>query len=308
MSSAKPEFTQRYVSALFDSNRWDNFKVRNDDIVITTSYKAGTTWMQGICAALVFQAPKPPAPQDQLTPWLDANFGPIEEVLAGLESLSNRRYIKTHLPIEGIRFFDEIKYIFVGRDGKDVFMSMWNHWNNMQPQVFEEMNNAPGREGPPLAYPPEEIGPAIDDWLSKSSFDWENDGFPFWSHLHHAKSWWDYRHLPNILMVHFDDLLKDLDGEMRRISAYLDIPVNEEIWPSLLEGVSFGSMKANAENMAPGGTQGIWKDTSNFFHKGTNKRWEGVFTDEQIATYNELALKECGPELAQWLEFGGRID
>jgi len=311
MSSDKPKYTLKYQSALFDSNRWDNFQARNDDIVITTSYKAGTTWMQGICAALVFQKSKPPIPQDELSPWLDANFGPIEEVLAQLEGLTNRRYIKTHLPLDGIRFLDEIKYIFVGRDGRDVFMSMWNHWHNMKPEVIHEMNNAPGRQGPPISLPlggVEDIAAGFDDWLSRSSFDWETNGFPFFSHLHHAATWWEYRHLPNILMVHFEDLLKDTDGEMRRISEYLGIPVNEDIWQDLVDGVSFDSMKSNAKNMAPGGSQDIWKDTSNFFHKGTNKRWQGVISQEQSSAYAELALKECGPELAQWLEFGGRMD
>ncbi|MCG8415898.1 MAG: sulfotransferase domain-containing protein [Pseudomonadales bacterium] len=307
-TASKPEIKHYYRSALMDAKRWDNFQVRDDDIVITTSYKAGTTWMQGICAALVFQAPRPPVPQDELTPWLDANFGPIEEVLGLLESLQSRRYIKTHLPLDGIRFFDEIKYIFVGRDGKDVWMSMWNHWHNMNPEVIDEMNNNPDREGPPLVHAVDDIGPAFDEWLTRSAFPWENNGYPFWSHLHHAKTWWDFRQLPNILFVHYDDLLKDTDAEMRRISAYLDIPVNEEIWPSLLEAVSFTSMKKDAATMGPGATQGVWKDSSNFFHKGTNKRWQGVLGEEQIKAYDDLALRELGPELAQWLEFGGRID
>ena len=60
--------------------------------------------------------------------------------------------------------------------------------------------------------------------------------------------------------------------------------------------------------MAPGSTHGLWKDTSNFFHKGTNKRWQGVLTDQQVAAYDQLAQRELGEELAQWLEFGGRID
>ena len=187
-------------------------------------------------------------------------------------------------------------------------MSMWNHWHNMNPDVINDMNNAPDREGPALVHPPQDIGPAFDEWLIRSTFPWENDGYPFWSHLYHARSWWDYRHMPNILMVHFDDLLRDIDGEMRRISDYLGIEINEEIWPSLLEGVSFKSMKSNAEKMAPGATEGIWKDTGNFFHKGTNKRWEGVLTDEQVAAYDDLAKRELGAELAQWLEFGGRIN
>ena len=142
----------------------------------------------------------------------------------------------------------------------------------------------------------------------QGSYPWENNGYPFWSHLHHAKTWLDYRHLPNILCVHFEDLLKDLDGEMRRISAFLDIPVNEEVWPSLVEGVTFSSMKGNAQKMAPGATHDIWKDSSNFFHKGSNKRWQGVLTDEQSEKYQQLAKRELGEALAHWLEYGGHIN
>jgi len=308
MSTATPKIEHVYKSALVNSTRWENFIPRNDDIIITTSYKAGTTWMQGICAALVFQQPQPPVAQDELTPWLDANFGPIEEVLGMLEGLESRRYIKTHLPLDSIRFLEEAKYIYVGRDGKDVWMSMWNHWHNMSEEVTDALNDAPDREGPPVLYAPDDISAAFDEWLTRGSFDWESDGYPFWSHIRHAKSWLDFRHLPNIHFVHFDDLLRDTDGEMRKISEFLEIPVNEEIWPSLVDGVSFGSMKQNAAKMAPGATEGVWKDTSNFFHKGTNKRWEGVLSDKQIDAYDALAEKTLGQDLARWLAHGGELD
>jgi aryl sulfotransferase len=91
---------------------------------------------------------------------------------------------------------------------------------------------------------------------------------------------------------------------MRRISAYLDIQVNEDIWPGLLQGVSFPEMKANALKMAPGATHGAWKDNANFFHKGTNRRWEGVLTQTQVAEYEQLAARQLTPNLAQWLEHG----
>jgi aryl sulfotransferase len=288
-----------------DSTRWERFTPRDDDIVITTSYKAGTTWMQGICAALVFQTPEPPVAQDDLSPWLDALFAPIDDVIALLEGLESRRYIKTHLPLDGIRFLEPVKYIFVGRDGRDVFASMWNHWNNMNPDGIDEMNDDPERSGPRLPHPPADVQPAFDEWLTKSSFDWEADGYPFWSHLHHAQTWWDFRHLENILYVHFDDLLADLDGEMRRISAYLDIPVDEVRWPDLVRGVTFDEMKGNAAKMAPGATQGLWKDTARFFHKGTSRRWEGLLRPDQSEAYERAARERLEPALARWLE-GGR--
>ncbi|MEZ5503278.1 MAG: sulfotransferase domain-containing protein [Halioglobus sp.] len=299
-----PQRLHHYQNAIMNSAKWDHFVPRADDIIITTSYKAGTTWMQGICAALVFQQPQPPVPQDDLTPWFDSNFAPLEVVLAQVEGLQQRRYIKTHCPLDGIRFFPQVKYIFVGRDGRDVFMSMWNHWHNLRPEAIAALNNAPDRRGPELPLPGESISDAFDAWLERGSFPWEQDGYPFWSHLHHAQTWWDYKHLPNILLVHFDDLLKDLDGQMRRISAYLDIPVNESVWPELLAGVSFDAMKSNAQRMAPGANHGTWKDTGNFFHKGTSQRWRGVLTDAQVRRYEQLAAERLHPELNHWLSSG----
>jgi len=302
-----PSIKHNYRSALMNASRWELFNPRDDDIIITTSYKAGTTWMQGICAALVFQQPRPPVHQDELTPWLDANFAPIEVLIDKLDALESRRYIKTHLPLDGIRYLPQAKYIYVGRDGKDVFMSMWNHWHNMTEESIDALNNAEDREGPAFMQAPDNINQAFDEWLGRGSFDWENNGYPFWSHLHHFKSWHDYHHLPNILFVHFEDLLRDTDAEMRRISNYLNIPINEDIWPTLVEAVSFKSMKADADLMAPGSSKGAWKDNSNFFHKGTNKRWQGVLSEAQIVAYSKLAERELGAGLATWLEQGGEL-
>ena len=47
----------RYQSPDEDSARWDGFPFRAGDIVISTRSKSGTTWMQMICALLVFQDP-----------------------------------------------------------------------------------------------------------------------------------------------------------------------------------------------------------------------------------------------------------
>lgn len=304
--SPQPRRVHHYQNAVMNSAKWDAFVPRNDDIIITTSYKAGTTWLQAICAALVFQQPQPPVPQDELSPWFDSNFAPLDEVVSQIASLQNRRYIKTHCSLDAINFFEEVKYIFVGRDGRDVFMSLWNHWNNTSPELIALLNSAPDFQGQAFLQPPNSIQQAFQDWLDRGSVPWESDGYPFWSHFYHAQSWWDYRHLPNILFVHYADLLADPDTEMRRISAYLDIPVNEEIWPALLNGISFNEMKANADKMAPGATAGAWKSNSNFFHHGHNRRWQGVLSDELLSSYDEVAERQMTPDLRQWLEHGSR--
>ena len=65
-----------------------------------------------------------PEPVIAMSPWIEAQFDPIDEVLARLEAQPHRRFIKTHTPADGIPFFSGAKYVFVARDGRDAFMSM----------------------------------------------------------------------------------------------------------------------------------------------------------------------------------------
>jgi aryl sulfotransferase len=53
MDGALPVKTHVYQHHTMDGTRWDGFEVRDDDIVIATPYKCGTTWMQGIVRCLV---------------------------------------------------------------------------------------------------------------------------------------------------------------------------------------------------------------------------------------------------------------
>ena len=52
----------RYQSPEEDSGRWLGFPFRDGDIVISTRSKTGTTWVQTICALLIFGAPELPRP------------------------------------------------------------------------------------------------------------------------------------------------------------------------------------------------------------------------------------------------------
>jgi aryl sulfotransferase len=59
----------RYLSGDEDSARWAGFPFRAGDIVISTRSKTGTTWVQMICALLIFQTPQLPAPLGRISPW-----------------------------------------------------------------------------------------------------------------------------------------------------------------------------------------------------------------------------------------------
>jgi len=296
-----PEMTRVYQTIFCDSTRWEGYRPRDGDIIVASSYKAGTTWTQAICGALIFQSPDPPAPLDDISPWLDSTFEPIDVVLGRLEEMRHRRYIKTHLPLTAIPYYDNVRYLVVARDGRDVWLSLWNHLGNMRPEFIEKLAKNPPQPGitlPPMA---ETLGEAFDEWISRAHFPWERDGYPVWSHHHHAQTWWDCRHLDNILITHFADMLDDLDGQMRRIAAFLDIPSGDANWPSLVRSVTFGEMKKHAEQRAPGGNRGHWKDNASFFHQGRNQRWREVLTDEQIERYESTIRELMEPGLVRWM-------
>src|SRR4051794_1052442 len=115
MTAGAPQRTREYRNHHLDSTRWDRFVARDDDIFITTAYKAGTTWTQRILAALVFGPGPLQLPLSQISPWIDARFwGPLEPILESVEAQRHRRFIKSHLAADGLRFFPNGKYIVVG--------------------------------------------------------------------------------------------------------------------------------------------------------------------------------------------------
>ena len=63
----------------------------------------------------------------------------------------------------------------------------------------------------------------------------------------HATDAWGRRHRPNIVLVHYDDLAADLEGEMRRLAARLGIAVPEAKWPVIVvRAAGFAAMRAHA--------------------------------------------------------------
>lgn len=142
-----PQRTRVYQCHHFDSTRWDYFESREDDIIIATSYKAGTTWMQAIIAHLLFPDGDLPAGPAEMSPWLDTRTLPLELALNTLKAQEHRRFIKTHLPLDGVPYEQDLKYVYVARDARDVFMSLWNHYTNMTNETVQLMNMLAGRVG-----------------------------------------------------------------------------------------------------------------------------------------------------------------
>jgi len=291
-SIAWPVKTREIHNHHMNSEVWNSFKFRDDDIVIATYGKAGTTWTQQILAQLIFNG-KEGIEVSPLSPWLDLRVIP-PEAIAGLEELPHRRFVKTHLPVDALVFSPRAKYLYIGRDGRDTVWSLYNHHVNANEHFYEALNNAPGRVGPPIEPPPDSIPDYFRRWLAE-------DGYPFWSFWENVRSWWAIRHLPNVKLVHFNEMKKDLPGSIRGIAAFLDIPIDEAVFPAIVEHCSFDYMKSHAEQVTP--LRGAMRNggAQTFINKGTNGRWRDMLTAADIAAYEATALAELGPDCAGWL-------
>jgi len=291
-----PQKTRELNSHHFDSTIWNDLEFRDDDIIIATYAKAGTTWMQQIIAQLLFDAAEG-LEVAEMSPWMDLRVPPKEVKLPLVEAQEHRRFMKTHLPVDALVFSPAAKYLYIGRDGRDVVWSLYNHLVNANALWYEVLNDTPGRVGPPIEPPPDDIVEYFRDWLDR-------DGHPFWPFWESIRSWWEIRDLPNVHFVHFANLKADMGGEIRKMAAFLDIPIDEDVWPQILEHCSFDYMKANAAKSVPLGGAFWDAGAQVFIHKGVNGRWTERLPEEDRRRYEERALEELGPDCAKWLATG----
>jgi hypothetical protein len=301
---------RRYRSALADSTRWDGFEFRSGDIVISTPSKCGTTWMQMICALLVFGDGNLPRRLTELSPWLDLQTETIANVFAELAGQSHRRFIKSHTPLDGLPFDERVTYICVGRDPRDAAISSDNHLSNMNRNVLIEAREkvAGSDDLPPLA--PGASASRVEDPVERF-WRWVEDDAPpdegLELLLHHLRTFWDLPHESNVVMVHYADLQADLEGEMRALADLLGITIAEDVWPGLVAEARFDRMRDRADELAPQVTMdGLWHDTGRFFNRGTSGQWQALLGPGDLERYEARVRRLAPTDLAAWAHGGRR--
>lgn len=291
-----PRKTRELRNHHLDSSMWNRFKFRDGDIVIATYAKSGTTWMQQIVAELLFDDTEA-LDIKMMSPWIDYRLPSWQEKRKLVEAQTHRRFVKTHLPVDALRFSPRARYIYIGRDGRDVALSLYNHYAKGTDEMYWMLNDAPGRVGPPIPRPPACPREYFRAWL-------DGDGYPLWSFWENVRSWWDIRDLPNVLLVNYARLKRDLPGEIGRIASFLGIHVDEARIPSIVDHCSFDYMLRHGERIVPVGGS-IWEGgVRDFMHRGQAGRWREVLSAEEGAAYEARAHAELGEVCAGWLANG----
>lgn len=297
-----------YQGFIASSDRWVGFPLRDDDIVISTPSKSGTTWMQTLVTLLLFDG-VPPEPVYELSPWLDMNLRSTHDVYRLLEAQTHRRFIKTHTPLDGLPWRNEVTYITVGRDPRDAFASMRHHGDNMASDDLHARRVAAVGDHDLDALP--NRWPDSDDLreLVRAFLELDrgrNSADVNLAHLlHHFRLAWDAHHHPNVHLFHYADLTADLAAELRRLREVLGTDQDDERIEELAPLATLEAMRARAAHAAPEASMGIWKDPTKFFRRGGHGGGAQMMTPAELRRYDIRCRKlVADPDLLTWLHHG----
>ncbi len=293
-----------YQSWSIDSRRWRHYRPRDSDIIIGTYPKCGTTWMQRIVDLLVFQSPQP-RPINEVSPWIDGRvMAPMHEVMQRLDRQVHRRFIKSHVPFDALPHHDPVRYIHVARDGRDACMSYFNHCSAFTPEMYARQDAAAADMGAPAPRCPDDVRVFFHNWLTRGVQPGSSDGYPILSFFNFETTWWAARTRDNVLLVHYNDLKANLDGEMRRIARFLSIEPDPAVWDALVAAATFNTMKEDSDALLPKAGTIFEGGARRFIYKGVNGRWHGKIPPQDQALYAQKAAARFTPGLARWLENG----
>lgn len=293
----------RYPSDIDDNRRWLDFPVRDGDVVVSTRSKHGTTWVQQICALLIFGTARLPGPLSELSPWVDWIPEPLPELIERTSAMRHRRLFKTHTPLDGLPLDPRVTYLMVARHPLDGAASLYHQSGNIDRARVAELL---GTE-PPAPRPPR---PPLADWVREWALD-DHDPVQWQESprgvLHHVADAWRRRQawladpsLPRVELLHYADLQADLAGRMRDLAQALGMTVPASAWPDLVQAASFGAMRATAQQSAPD-PGGALLSRDDFFRGGRSGDGVALLEPSELAALEARMRELAEPEIVDWL-------
>jgi hypothetical protein len=191
------------------------FSLQPSDVVISPFGKSGTTLLQHIVHGLRTRG--------------DLNFGEISQVIPWMEAAHDvgidltapqphPRAFKSHMSWQDIP--NGGRYIVSFRDPKDVLVSRY--------RFFEGWLFEPGSI------------PFSD--IARGYFYNLGGPYGYWRHL---RSWWEQRENPDVLLLSFEDMIRDTPRLVRTMAQFCRIELDPELAAIVEKQSTFDFMKAH---------------------------------------------------------------
>nr|QVK45628.1 sulfotransferase [Brachionus paranguensis] len=243
------------------------FKLRDDDILISSFPKSGTTWTNELVWLIIHNLDYESSQKnvDKKFIWLDPGI-PTKII----DDANSPRLFKNHLPLQFLPNdikSEKIKKIYVLRNPKDMLVSTFHFYKKL---VKDEFTG--------------EFKDLVD--LFEEGKTWYG---PWWSHVD------SFVDLPNTFLVIYEDLIKKPNETIKSLGEFLGKNLSDAEIEFLIESTSFKKMK-DSENTLKNDAKhsSIFRSDLVFFRKGEIGDWKNYFDEEmskRIETVVEKKLK-----------------
>ncbi|NP_001090806.1 uncharacterized protein LOC100037903 [Xenopus tropicalis] len=248
----------------------NSFETREDDILLAAYPKCGTNWTLHLLQDMVHVVhKKDPA---AVIPLLEFTG---ENKFETLKEESSPRVLVTHLSYDGIpkNFFNkQFKILVVFRNPKDTALSYFHFYNN---------------------------NPVLPTYSSWDTFfeDFMAGNVCWGSYFDHVIECNKHIDEENIMIVTFEEMKKDLESAVKKISEFVGFSLTEEQIQSIADKGTFKSMKEKSEK-----SHGAFGKV--IFRKGEVGDWRNTFTEAQNQEM-DAKFEAClaGTKLGEMLQY-----
>jgi hypothetical protein len=247
------------------------YQPRLEDVFVVTQMRCGTTWMQQVIFQIVTrgQGDLSDAGHGHLyamSPWIDALHCVTVEG-APLVGRPPTRIIKTHLPIELCPYGELAKYVYVTRHPVSCFASIVDYNRSLLGPLMPSVT-------------------VLADWFCSDRMYW----LPW---PRHVVGWWKWaQSRPNVLFVHFEEMIRNFSGVVDRLERFLNVTLSDDERRLVAEKCSFAYMKAHEELFEMATPTMFSVNGGEYLKSGKEARHEDVTPAirEQILDYCRTAL------------------
>ena len=193
--------------------------------------------------------------------------------------MPNPRTVKSHLPY---RFYGDSvlknggKIIYIMRNPKDTAVSFFHHYHGLTP------------------------GDDLKDLTMQTFIElfFETDVLTFGSVFDHFTSFWSQRWKPHVLIVFYEDLLRDKPAEIRKIATFLNVELSDEQVELIVDATSFSTMavKKSTRILKHEEDESAVSSGHKFYRKGEIGDWKNHFTVAESEMANEIIKRRLNTQ------------
>ena len=265
-----------------------NFKPTDNDIVLASFPKCGTTWLKALIFAIPNRKRYYPSSSSQSHPLLTTNPHDLvpfieahnDDPMAYFDSLpASPRLLSTHvsytsLPNSILKNESGARVVYITRNPKDVVVSRWGFSKALRSVRWKHL-------------PPLPIEEAFEYFCNGFLF-----GGPFWDHV--LGYWKASLETPNkVLFLKYEDMKKDTEGCVKRLAEFMGHPFSLEeetqgVVQDIIKLCSFQNL-SELEVNKQGSNKGFFRlgkvgDSENHLTPEMLKRLETI-TEEKFGNY-----------------------